>query len=101
MNLTRQIPQLDRPNSLDNGVRKLALKNSTADDLTFDSMNEMVEYVTKRWRENFVTVDIWNEKDLETAVKRPFFLLVSVDAPITIRWKRFRDRYILLVTPSH
>jgi dCMP deaminase len=56
-------------------------------------MGEMVDYVTKRWRENFVTVDIWTEEDLEIIVKRPFFLLISVDAPISSRWKRFNERF--------
>src|SRR5947199_10118960 len=59
----------------------------------FDTMAEMTDYVTKRWRQDFVTVDIWREEDLEVVAKRPFFLLVSVDAPIRIRWKRFIDRY--------
>jgi dCMP deaminase len=77
---------------LANGVHNLDLKASS-DDHVFNSMSEMVGYVTKRWREDFVTVDIWNEKDLEIAIKRPFFLLLSVDAPITIRWKRYRDQY--------
>ena len=59
----------------------------------FDTMAEMTDYVMKRWRQDFVTVDIWREEDLEVVAKRPFFLLVSVDAPIRIRWKRFIDRY--------
>src|SRR5579859_4642581 len=29
------------------------------DAVWFDSMYEMTEYVTKRWRQNYVTVDIW------------------------------------------
>jgi len=65
------------------------------DDVWFDSVVEMLEYVTKRWRENFVTVDIWTE-DLDIFAKRPFFLLVSVDAPISVRWKRFNERFARL-----
>lgn len=26
-------------------------------------------------------------------LRRPFFLLVSVDAPVSVRWQRFKDRY--------
>ena len=62
-------------------------------DICFRTMADMTDYVTKRWRENFVTVDIWNDEDLEIITKRPFFLLVSVDAPVTIRWKRFNERH--------
>src|SRR5436305_11643087 len=78
-------------NDLSNGIHQLQVNGN--EDIRFDSMSEMIDYVTKQWRENFVTVDIWNENDLEMAIKRPFFLLVSVDAPITIRWKRYTQRF--------
>ena len=68
--------------------------------LWFDSMGEMTDYVTKRWRQNFVTVDIWNEEDLDNVAKRPFFLLISVDAPVGIRWKRFSERSALIPASS-
>jgi len=77
-------------NELSNGVHQLAINGN--EDIWFNSMTEMIDYVTKRWRDNFVTVDIWNEKDLEIAIKRPFFLLISVDAPIAVRWKRHTQR---------
>ena len=70
------------------------------EELWFDSMGEMTDYVTKRWRQNFVTVDIWNEEDLDNVAKRPFFLLISVDAPIAIRWKRFSERSALIPASS-
>jgi dCMP deaminase len=75
-----------------NGIQGATI--SGKEDEWFDSMGEMVEYVTKRWRQNFVTVDIWTEEDLGIVIKRPFFLLISVDAPISVRWKRFNERYI-------
>ena len=30
--------------------------------------------------------------DVEIFSRRPFFLLISVDAPITVRWERFKNR---------
>jgi dCMP deaminase len=77
----------DEVQKLSNGLQSLG-----EHEVWFETMGEMVDFVTKRWKENFVTVDIWNEVDLELAIKRPFFLLISVDAPITIRWKRFQER---------
>jgi hypothetical protein len=85
-------PPVDEDTKLSNGLQKLDV--NAGDDISFKTMSEMVDYVTKRWRENFVTVDIWKEEHLEMVVKRPFFLLVSVDAPISVRWKRFNERYI-------
>ena len=80
-------PPVDDIQSLSNGIKSLG-----NEDVWFESMEEMVDFVTKRWRENFVTVDIWTEENLEIVIKRPFFLLVSVDAPVTVRWKRFNER---------
>jgi dCMP deaminase len=84
-----QTPSPEEVQKLGNGLQTLEMD----DEVWFETMSEMVDYVTKRWRENFVTVDIWNEADLELAIKRPFFLLISVDAPVTIRWKRFQERF--------
>jgi dCMP deaminase len=85
-------PADDAVNGLADGVRGMDVA-----DVWFESMGEMVEFVTKRWREHFVTVDIWTEEDLEVIAKRPFFLLISVDAPISVRWNRFNKRSL----PSH
>ena len=79
-------------NGLSNGVKDLAVNGDGKGDVWFESMVEMTEFVTKRWREHFVTVDIWTQEDLEVVAKRPFFLLISVDAPITVRWNRFNKR---------
>jgi|SRR5271170_5062727 len=88
--ITPPPPPLNDIHELSNGVHDIQVNGS--EDIWFDSMPEMVDYVTKRWRENFVTVDIWNEKDLEMVIKRPFFLLVSVDAPLTVRYNRYIHR---------
>ena len=83
-------PPVDDVKALCNGIKDVELNGKG--ELWFNSMQAMVDYVTKRWRENFVTVDIWTEEDLEIVIKRPFFLLISVDAPVGIRWKRFNER---------
>lgn len=59
---------------------------------TFTSARDLISYVTKRWRDRFVTTDVQNERVLEVLLRRPFFILVSVDAPISVRWKRYKDR---------
>jgi dCMP deaminase len=41
-----------------------------------------------------VTTDIRDESILELLLRRPFFLLVSIDAPLTTRWTRHKQRYI-------
>lgn len=59
-----------------------------SDNKVFGKIEEMVDFVTKRWQQRWVTTDIQNEIVLETLLRRPFFLLVSVDAPLSLRWQR-------------
>lgn len=48
--------------------------------------------MTRRWRSRFVTTDIPTEAVLDVFLRRPFFLLLSTDAPLTVRWRRIRQR---------
>ncbi|KAF1979632.1 hypothetical protein BU23DRAFT_523003 [Bimuria novae-zelandiae CBS 107.79] len=59
---------------------------------TFQTVDALLEFVTLRWQENWVTTDIWDERVVDALLRRPFFLLVSVDAPVSVRWQRFKDR---------
>ena len=51
-----------------------------------------MDFVTKCWRSRWVTTDIHDEAILDVLSRRPFFILVSVDAPIVIRWRRYQAR---------
>ncbi len=55
----------------------------------FSSVSEIVEFITPRWRENFVIAGISTMEQLEPLLKRPFFLHISVDAPVLTRWQRY------------
>ncbi|VUC24728.1 unnamed protein product [Clonostachys rosea] len=59
---------------------------------TFASPQAMLDFVTTRWRSRFVTTDISTEAILDVFARRPFFLLLSIDAPLTIRWHRYQQR---------
>ncbi|KAF2236338.1 hypothetical protein EV356DRAFT_522601 [Viridothelium virens] len=59
---------------------------------TFPNVDELLDFVTKRWQERWVMTDIWDEKDLDALLRRPFFILVSVEAPVSVRWQRFKAR---------
>jgi dCMP deaminase len=61
-------------------------------DLVFEDADTLLEFATKRWQERWVTTDIADGNTLDRFLLRPFFLLVSVDAPVSLRWKRFTDR---------
>lgn len=61
---------------------------------SFADVESLLEFVTERWRERWVTTDIWDEKALKSLLRRPSFLLISVDAPISLRWERFKQRSV-------
>jgi dCMP deaminase len=58
----------------------------------FPDVDTLLDFVTLRWKERWVTTDIWDDQVVDALLRRPFFLLVSVDAPVSVRWKRFTDR---------
>ncbi|XHG06383.1 hypothetical protein AWENTII_009581 [Aspergillus wentii] len=71
-------------------IRKRGIAHSP--EFVFENVELLVDFVTKRWQECWVTTDIWDGATLDRLLQRPFFLLVSVDAPVSLRWKRFTDR---------
>jgi dCMP deaminase len=60
--------------------------------LTFPDVDSLLDFVTKRWREHWVFTHILSERTLDLLLRRPFFLLISVDAPVTLRYSRFSSR---------
>jgi dCMP deaminase len=56
--------------------------------LSFPSPPDLLEYVTERWEDNFVTDDLKTKELVEYFLKRPFFMLVSVDTPLMQRYYR-------------
>ncbi|KAI1211785.1 cytidine deaminase-like protein [Annulohypoxylon truncatum] len=64
----------------------------TAAPYTFSATTELLDFVTKFWRSRWVTTDVHDETVLENLSRRPFFILISVDAPLTVRWQRYQRR---------
>ena len=56
----------------------------------FTDPARLLDHITRNWRENFVTEDITTRAVLEPFLKRPFVLLLSVDAPTLIRFSRYQ-----------
>jgi hypothetical protein len=82
---------------MESTIGEQADSDSDIGDLStdFESPLEMMEYVTLNWRRNFVTLALSiTDEELAVFSKRPFFLLVKVDAPIMTRWRRSQLRYV-------
>ncbi|KAJ2159584.1 Deoxycytidine monophosphate (dCMP) deaminase [Coemansia sp. RSA 552] len=56
----------------------------------FQSAKDILRFVTPRWQTRFVTTDVTSPIDLYRLWKRPFVLVVGVDAPMSLRYKRHR-----------
>ncbi|KAI1745178.1 cytidine deaminase-like protein [Xylaria scruposa] len=67
---------------------------------TFASEGDLLDFVTKHWRSRWVTTDIHSEAVLDALSRRPFFILISVDAPVTVRWRRHQARQKQLPDPG-
>ncbi|KAG2221894.1 hypothetical protein INT45_012538 [Circinella minor] len=86
------------------GFQLLNIKNSShivdqpiyQNGIEFSTIEEMHNHVTGRWRENYVTCDIDGES-LNLLKKRPFFLLISIEAPLSMRYQRFIERFYLFI----
>ncbi|KAG0652272.1 Deoxycytidylate deaminase [Hyphodiscus hymeniophilus] len=78
--LTRNIPYV-------NGKSRPSPKT-----YSFECIDDLLDFVTKQWRERWVTTDIHTEEILDKLLRRPFFILISVDAPVSVRWRRFQAR---------
>ncbi|KAJ7492461.1 cytidine deaminase-like protein [Mycena latifolia] len=57
----------------------------------FSSSLSLLDYVTRNWRMDFVTVDLYTRDVVEAFIKRPFFLLLSIDAPLLDRFHRYNN----------
>lgn len=59
---------------------------------SFATPSAMLDHVTKNWLSNWVTLSLTKKEDLEMFSKRPFFLLLNVDGPVMLRWRRYCER---------
>ncbi|KAF5388569.1 hypothetical protein D9757_004664 [Collybiopsis confluens] len=73
----------------------ISKEDSVASALTFKTPEDILDYVTRNWRSNFVTTDLLTYKEIQVFVKRPFFLLLSLDAPLLARYRRLNSNVSL------
>lgn len=57
--------------------------------IPFSTPDALLDFVTKNWQERYVTTDLPTEAVLDLYSRRPFFLLISTDAPLSVRHARF------------
>ncbi|KAG7119481.1 Deoxycytidylate deaminase like protein [Verticillium longisporum] len=65
-------------------------RRTTPAEHIFATAQALLDYVTSRWQDRWVLTHVHSEAVLDLLSRRPFFLLISVDAPLTLRWRRFQ-----------
>lgn len=80
--------------SVSNGIRESGSEVVPQDhrEHVFLDVDTLLDFVTKQWRARWVITDISDESALDALLRRPFFILVSVDAPISKRYQRYISR---------
>ncbi|KAI1439262.1 cytidine deaminase-like protein [Xylaria sp. CBS 124048] len=66
----------------------------------FANSEDLLHFVTRNWGSRWVTTDIHNEAVLNTLSRRPFFILISVDAPVMVRWRRYQAKQQRSLPPA-
>ena len=63
------------------------------DKRTFADSTELLNYVTTNWRDDMLIPNVSDLPNLDLFLKRPFFLLVTVDASLTVKFQRYKLRH--------
>jgi dCMP deaminase len=72
-------------------------EESTSGPFFYKDFNALLSYVTQNWRKDFVCSSLRILQTLRSCAQRPFFVLVSVDAPVLTRWRRYNERCVGLL----
>lgn len=84
---TRQTANHTQPGSEDATTQGVALP------ITFASPGELLGHVTRHWRSDFVIDDLTTSPELISLfARRPFFMVIKVDAPLMQRYYRLSSR---------
>ncbi|PNS16112.1 hypothetical protein CAC42_4513 [Sphaceloma murrayae] len=78
--------------SVEKSASDTSLRSTSPKPLSFTTPEALLDHVTASWTTNFVTTSLYSQHILDVLSRRPFFILISVSAPITIRYLRFRAR---------
>ena len=83
------------------GFQQVYLRGTTGGDapedrpkqFCFDTPESLLDFVTRKWYKRWLTIDVASERTVDVFAKRPFFFLISVDAPALVRWEREKKKY--------
>jgi len=72
-------------------MNKEATENK--DTLIFKNAQQLMDHITLNWTDNFVLCSECYSSDILLFKKRPIFLLITVNAPVMKRYKRYQNEF--------
>lgn len=73
------------------GFQQLNVSSGDKDQFCFATFSDLLNFATSNWRNRYTVIGIERYQGYDIAFKRPFFLMLWVDSPVTVRFKRFLD----------
>lgn len=94
-------PALEKRQSITTSLASVSLTPSISNETkSFSNAEVLIDFVTSNWQNNYVTTSLWSQSILDILSHRPFFILISVDAPVTVRWQRYQTKRSQMVNTS-
>ncbi|CAE6441196.1 unnamed protein product [Rhizoctonia solani] len=59
----------------------------------YTDFNSLLSFATQNWRQDLVCTSLRDLGMLRACAQRPFFVLLSIDAPVLTRWKRSQEKH--------
>ncbi|EGF77244.1 hypothetical protein BATDEDRAFT_14312 [Batrachochytrium dendrobatidis JAM81] len=78
----------DNPIALPHSQSSCVAGSTHLSSRTFSNISELYNYVTENWQSYCIIDDVDCISGWDVLCKRPFFLLVSIEAPMHLRWQR-------------
>lgn len=73
------------------------IEQDSVQEIRLETVTKLLDYATLHWQENFVTTDLSSQAAVDAFRKRPWVLVISVEAPTSLRWGRACERHVLSV----
>ncbi|KAF9919275.1 Deoxycytidine monophosphate (dCMP) deaminase [Lobosporangium transversale] len=70
------------------GSNTARIQDPMSQSAEFDTIEAMLSFVTLNWMNHYVTCDVNTVHGISILCKRPFFLLLSVESPMMMRYRR-------------
>lgn len=80
--------------SIDPAIPLESTMSLNSSELSFRNSSDLLNFATAHWRRDFVTTDLNQKLKLQEFTKRPFVVVIDIQAPLGVRWRRQRSRLV-------